>query len=41
MDYGPLFHRLDRLYPDPDDWQDAYADIRALERVALDAMHSR
>lgn len=38
LDYGPLFRLLDGQDLTPADWQDRFADVRALEAAAMHAM---
>lgn len=41
LNHLPLYTRLDRLYPDPLDWEDALADVQVLELAALKAMRTK
>lgn len=41
LQYLVVFAWLDRLGLAGDDWHDAFSDIRAMERAALDAMSAR
>jgi hypothetical protein len=38
LDYGPVFHRLDRLAITGDEWESTFDDIRVLESAALEQM---
>ena len=40
LDYTPLFHKMDRLQLDPDDYESLEEDIRTMEYAALAAMNS-
>lgn len=40
LNYPSLYPLLDRLCPDPDDWQDTFARVQACEQGALKQMHS-
>ena len=38
LDYTPLFHRMNRLGLVGDEWEQRFADIRVIERAALEQM---
>lgn len=38
LDYGPLFHELDRMGLAPDEYEVLFSDIRVMESSALDAI---
>lgn len=38
MDYGVLFHKMDRMGLAPDDYEDLESDIRVMESEARSAM---
>jgi len=38
LDYTTLFMRMDRLQLSADDWEAHFADIRVIERAALEQM---
>jgi len=38
LDYGVLYHKLDRMQLDPEQYAQVEADIRVMEEAALDAM---
>lgn len=38
LDYGVLFTFLDRQQITPEEWQEAFTDIRVIEAAALDTM---
>lgn len=35
LDYTPLFHRLDRLGLEGEDWEQCFSDVRQMEADAL------
>ena len=39
LDYGVVFHELDRRSLSPDDYDDLMDSIRVIEQAALDQMH--
>jgi hypothetical protein len=41
LDYNTLYHKMDRMRLEPDDYEDLEADIRVMEYAALDAMSSK
>lgn len=40
LDYGPLFHKLDRLGLTSEDFEQAEDDIRVMEDAALEQMNA-
>lgn len=40
FDYTPLFHLLDRQYPDRDDWEAAFDAFRIMEEAAIEAANT-
>lgn len=38
LDYNTLFHKMDRMRLDPDEYEDLEADIRTMEYAALAVM---
>lgn len=41
LDYTPVFHKMDRMKLDPEDYEDLEDDIRAMEFAALEAMSKK
>jgi hypothetical protein len=41
LDYNVLFHRLDRLKLESDDYEQLFFDLRMMEREALDILHKK
>lgn len=41
LDYGPLFHVMDRRGLTGREWEDTFTDIRVIESAALDAMRKK
>lgn len=39
--YEAIYPLLDRLLPADDDWQQAFSDLQAMERAALDALREK
>lgn len=39
--YEAIYPLLDRLFPDPADWQTMFDDLQTLEIAALNAMHEK
>lgn len=38
MDYGAIYHLLDRIAQDAAEWMDLFDDLQVLERAALKQM---
>jgi hypothetical protein len=41
LDYNTLFHKMDRMRLEPDDYDELEADIRTMEFAALEAMNTK
>ena len=41
LDYGVLFHRMDRLHLDPDDYEQMFSDIQVIESAALPVINKK
>ena len=41
LNYAALYPLLDRKFKTPDEWEEAFADIRCMEVAALNAMRSK
>lgn len=41
LDYGPLFHRMDRLKLSEDDFEEMFNDVRHLESAALSVLQRK
>jgi hypothetical protein len=41
LDYNVLFHKMDRMGLDPDEYEEVEADIRVMEQEALATMSER
>lgn len=41
LDYNVLYHKLDRMRLDPDQYDELEADIMIMERAALETMRER
>ena len=41
LDYGPLYHKMDRMALSPAEYDDLEEDIQVMEAAALGAMNSR
>lgn len=40
LDYGPLFHKMDRMGLTPERYEELEEEIRVLEKAALDEMRA-
>lgn len=41
LDYLPLFHKMDRMRLEPEEYEELEADIRVMEFAALEAMNKK
>jgi hypothetical protein len=41
LDYNTLFHKMDRMRLEPDEYDELEADIRTMEFAALEAMNEK
>jgi hypothetical protein len=41
LDYGPLFHKMDRMSLEPGEYEELEDDVRAMEFAALEAMNKK
>jgi hypothetical protein len=41
LDYNTLFHKMDRMRLEPDEYDELEADIRTMEFAALGAMNTK
>jgi hypothetical protein len=41
LDYNTLFHKMDRMRLEPDEYDELEADVRTMEFAALEAMNKK